>query len=85
MCCRVEGGLDNAMGGLLNGVGEENLSQNDTYSSSPVKRAAFRGNLISLFKNVSWNVKTSFSSPWLKRLIKVAPKDNEQVRSAQCV
>lgn len=68
MCCRVEGGLDNAMGGLLNGAGEENLSQNETYSSNPIKRAVFTGNLISLFKNVSWNVKTSLFSLFLKRL-----------------
>lgn len=78
MCCRVEGGLDNAMGGLLNGAGEENLSQNDTYSSNPIKRAAFRGNLISLFENVSWNVKNSFFSV-SEKMIKVSPKDKEQV------
>lgn len=53
MCCRVEGGLDNAMGGLLNGAREENLVQNDTYSSNPIKRAALNGNLISLLKRCS--------------------------------
>lgn len=67
MCCRVEGGLDNAMGGLLNGAGEENLTQNDTYSSNPIKRAAFSGSSMALFKNVSRNVKTSFFSSFLKR------------------
>lgn len=67
MCCRVEGGLDNAMGGLLNGAGEEKLTQNDTYSSNPIKRAVLSGNSMALFKNVSWNVKTSFFSLFLKR------------------
>lgn len=67
MCCRVEGGLDNAMGGLRNGAGEENLTQNDTYSSNLIKRVVFSGNSMALFKNVSWNAKISFFSPFLKR------------------
>lgn len=67
MCCRVEGGLDNAMGGLLNGAGEENLTQNYTYSSNLIKMVAFSGNAMALFKNVSWNAKTSFFSAFLKR------------------
>lgn len=55
------------MGGLLNGAGEENLTQNDTYSSNLIKMVAFSGNAMALFKNVSWNAKTSFFSPFLKR------------------